>query len=124
MNAMKKFITVFACLSFLAFLLVGCNDASKQDRTGFPPETTDELFSNTRRNVELEIFKEDGRVYTVEGHYEISELAGYNELKDGRFYTLTADITYLNGGVAGYVDYPQIDRVISIEESFSHKSPE
>ena len=56
----------------------------------------------------------EGDSYMIDSAYEI-QLYG-EDLTDGCFYELTADITYLNGGVAGYVDFPQIDRVISCKE--------
>jgi hypothetical protein len=37
-------------------------------------------------------------------------------MKDGGFYKLTADVKYLNGGVAGYVNYPDIKNVSNCEE--------
>ena len=42
-------------------------------------------------------------------------------LKDGRFYKVVADVRYLNGGIAGYVNYPEIKDVISCEETSPYK---
>ena len=94
-----------------------CFAACSEKTTGDPPGTTDELYKDSQSNVELEVYKQDGLVYTVEYDYEIPELADNEEMEEGKHYILTADVTFLNGGVAGYVDYPQIDRIISIEEA-------
>jgi hypothetical protein len=123
-TVMRRLLSIIVCISLLVFPLAGCGGAPNGKTTGNPPEATDELFSNSQKNAELDIFKEDGLVYTVKGHYELPGLADYDKLVDGGYYKLTADITYLNGGVAGYVDYPQIDRVISIEEIPATQSPE
>lgn len=98
-------------------LLIGCGRSTEE-----PPGTSDEMWSESKTGEVLEVYVEDGRVYTAEYKYEIPELQGYDELEEGKHYKLTADVTYLNGGVAGYVDYPQIDRVISIEEIPSEES--
>ncbi|MBQ9068521.1 MAG: hypothetical protein IJ131_05575 [Eggerthellaceae bacterium] len=87
------------------------------------PQIDDEMFSELKYDATIEVFKQDGVVYTAEYEYEIPELSGYSELEDGKRYLLTADITFLNGGVAGYVDYPQIENVINIEEISSNAGP-
>ena len=113
---MRKLCLILIAVSMLTLILVGCGETSEENKTDYPPGTTDELYSESRSDVEIEVFKQEGRVYTVDSEYEITELSGDPELADGKHYKLTADVTFLNGGVAGYVDYPQIDRIISIEE--------
>lgn len=113
---MRKLCLIMIAVSILTLIFAGCGDGTEKNTNGYPPGTTDELFAESRSDVEIEVFKQEGRVYTVDSEYEIPELSGNPDLVDGKHYKLTADVTFLNGGVAGYVDYPQIDRIISIEE--------
>ena len=112
----RKLCLILVAVSLLTLIFVGCGDTSEENKTDYPPGTTDELYSESRSDVEIEVFKQEGRVYTVDSEYEIPELSGNPDLVDGKHYKLIADVTFLNGGVAGYVDYPKIDRIISIEE--------
>ena len=34
----------------------------------------------------------------------------------GHFYHAIADVDYLNGGIAGYYNYPEVQRVLSVKE--------
>ena len=113
---MRKIFAAMACVVLAAFMLAGCSSTQQESSTGYPPGTDDEMWSEPKSGVEIEVFVRDGRAYTVDYEYEIPELSGYDEMEEGKHYKLTADVTFLNGGVAGYVDYPQVDRVISIEE--------
>jgi major membrane immunogen (membrane-anchored lipoprotein) len=113
---MKRIAFTFGCVMLLALALIGCNGSTVPETTVEPPDTTDEMWSESKTDVEIEVYVQDGHVYTAEYDYELPELAGRSDLIDGASYLVTADVTFLNGGVAGYVDYPQIDRIISIEE--------
>lgn len=95
------------------FIFAGCSDNSSVEPS---EDMTDELFKEPKSGVEIEIYREDNHVYTAAEGYDITQYVNNDEIIDGKHYILTADVTFLNGGVAGYVDYPQIDRVISIEE--------
>ena len=76
---------------------------------------TDEMYNKTVADGEFYVFQlGDETIETSDYHYSVN-LSG-EELQDGHFYKVVADVTYLNGGIAGYVDYPQIERVISCEE--------
>ena len=76
---------------------------------------TDEMFDKTVGGSEFYVFQlGDETRETSDYHYSV-DLHG-EELQDGHFYKVVADVTYLNGGMAGYVDYPQIEQVISCEE--------
>ena len=100
----------------MSIALAGCNRTSGTETTAHPHGGSDEMWSEFRNSEVLEVVKKSGRVYTTDTGYELPSLSGYNELEEGKVYKLIADVTLLNGGVAGYVDYPQIERVISIEE--------
>lgn len=108
---MKRSILSIAIIVMLAFMVAGCSGSKKS-----PLESSDEMWSESKNGAVLEVYVEDGRVYTTEYKYELPELQAYEEFEEGKHYKVTADVTFLNGGVAGYVDYPQIDQVISIEE--------
>ena len=98
-------------LIFSALLIVSaCNNKTTVEQT----DTTDQMFEEKKENETVYIFQMDGNTYMIEPAYEIGYIG--KDLKDGAFYKLVADITYLNGGVAGYVDYPQIDKVIDCVE--------
>ena len=107
---LKKIIPAIAVV-MMAMCLFSCSGDITDDTSG----DSDQMWSESRSGEVIEVYMEDGRVYTADGQYELSELAAYDEIEEGGRYKVTADITYLNGGVAGYVDFPQIDRVISIE---------
>ena len=97
---------------FMIFVFTACS--GKDGGPSGLPDSTDQLFEEKKYNEVVYIFQMDEKTYMIDPAYEISF---YEEnLEDGHFYKLTADITYLNGGIAGYVDFPQIDHVISCEE--------
>ena len=75
--------------------------------------TTDEMFNKKEKDAQLYVFQFDDDVWTVDGCYDVGS-AG-EPLKDGGFYKMVADVTFLNGGIAGYVNYPQIEQVKSYE---------
>ena len=97
---------MFLCVIFPAVLLCGCGRKPKVSTSG----TTDEMFTDTQYDAKIYAFMYEDRVYTVDSIYEIKTYAA-ESMKNGGFYKLTADVNYLNGGVAGYVNYPEIKDV-------------
>ena len=75
----------------------------------------DELFKKDVSDARMQVFQFKGKTLTVSGCYTIDATPG-SVLQDGHFYTLVADVTYLNGGVAGYVDFPEVKQAKSCEE--------
>lgn len=73
------------------------------------------MWGDVVPDYEILAFQYDGRPMTLDYFYD---LAGYygEDLRDGGFYKIVADVELLNGGVAGYVDYPEIKAVNSVEE--------
>lgn len=63
----------------------------------------------------IDLFCFNGQLYTVDGCESISAPID-QEPKDGEFYRIVADVTYLNGGIAGYVNYPEIKYVNSCKK--------
>ena len=77
--------------------------------------STDEMFNERVDGARLRVFVIDGRSKTVDTLDEV-DVASEKELEEGHFYDVVADVTYLNGGIAGYVNYPEIERVTSCED--------
>lgn len=78
--------------------------------------TTDEMWGNEVDDAEIYAFMFEGRVYTADTIDEINPYDALEQMTDGGFYKLTADVKYLNGGIAGYVNYPDIKNVSKCEE--------
>lgn len=78
-------------------------------------QTTDQMWSEDVTDAQLTVFCIDGRAYVLDDQNNTVSVPA-NELRDGGFYQMTADVTYLNGGVAGYVNYPEIHEVTAITE--------
>ena len=78
-------------------------------------DVTDEMWDGRVADAELCVFPYAENVITVE-HPQAVGLPWDGALEEGKFYKVVADVTYLNGGVAGYVDYPQVNSVASCEE--------
>lgn len=106
---------MFLCVIFPAVLLCGCGRKPKVSTSG----TTDEMFTDTQYDAKIYAFMYEDRVYTVDSIYEIKTYAA-ESMKNGGFYKLTADVNYLNGGVAGYVNYPEIKDVSECEIGRAH----
>ena len=77
--------------------------------------STDEMFNERANDARLRVFVIDGRCKTVDTLDEV-DVMGEKELEEGHFYDVVADVTYLNGGIAGYVNYPQVERVKSCND--------
>ena len=73
------------------------------------------MYYTDKMNDEFYVFQLDDETVTVDGFYGVD--IGWGEpLRDGAFYKVIADVTYLNGGIGGYVNYPEIKSVSSYEE--------
>ena len=106
----KSAFRLFLGLTLAAFLLCGCGRGSSGPTVR--PGTTDEMWGNEVDDAEIYAFMYEGRVYTADTIDEINPYDATQIMTDGGFYKLTADVKYLNGGVAGYVNYPDIKSVI------------
>ena len=105
--SLKRVVTVFV-LVLLCFSLCSC---SKKEEIS---DSTDVMYTDHKDGDQIYIFQIDGHTYTVENMYEVDIYD--RTLQDGRFYELTADIEYLNGGIAGYVDFPEIKSILDCQE--------
>lgn len=110
----------------IALVLVGCLGVVGCARTPTeaPPsevvtiedgDATDQMWSDTVAGAELYVFPYEGQLITVQDPESIS-MPLAEDLEDGKFYRVIADVTYLNGGIAGYVNYPQVEHVESCTE--------
>ena len=89
-----KAITGILLAGFLALFLAGCGrESSKQSWT--EDNSTDQLYSETQADTEFFLFQINGRVYTVDGVYPVDRFID-EEMEDGGFYRITADVTILN----------------------------
>lgn len=109
----RQLIACACCVLVMAacLALVGC----KQEEVVPPVETSDEMWDDTVLNDEFYVFQYGEKTFTVKDPVTV-KVAGTMPLEDGKFYKVTADVTYLNGGVAGYVNYPEIGSVSNCEE--------
>lgn len=98
-------------LSVISARLTG--DDSYEDWEDEPQNSDDWLYEDYEYGTTIYAFQKDGQTYLVNG----SDIINTGEtLEDGCFYKIKADAKILNGGVAGYYNYPEIERVISCEE--------
>jgi hypothetical protein len=130
---LPEFFAVIIVSVVLAFGLFGCVGAStsgsggtgssaksatssgaKSSSTATDDGTTDQMFNKDVAGAELYVFQYDGSTYTVDTCYTVDNFG--MPLEDGCFYKVVADVRYLNGGVAGYVNYPEIKQVTSCEQ--------
>ena len=106
-KAFRILIIVLMALSFSA-----CG--RKEEIIPIDDDSTDQMFDDTVYGDIVYLFQMDGETFMIEPSYQIW-MEEY-DLKDGCFYRMKADITYLNGGIAGYYNFPDKIDVISVEE--------
>lgn len=111
-SIVKSAIRLILCLTLAVFLLCGCGIIKPVEELG----TTDEMWGDEVDDAEIYAFMYEGRVYTTDTIDEIKPYDAAESMTDGGFYKLTADVKYLNGGVAGYYNYPDIKSVSSCEK--------
>lgn len=125
---MKRIVMAVLCAVFALLFAASCSNAGGAILSGGGPVTdgedevveiddgtTDQMFTEEVYGAELYVFQIDGETVTVDGCYSVGVYTE-KELVDGRFYKIVADVTYLNGGIAGYVNYPEIQQVTSCKE--------
>ena len=112
-NVFKPIVGVVA-LSLLACAFAACGGSAGSPEPEYTEVSTDQMWEEEKTDETIYVFAKDSGVFTVDMVYPIGTLG--QPLEDGCFYKLTADVTYLNGGVAGYVDFPEIRDVSDCEE--------
>lgn len=77
--------------------------------------TTDQMWRESFHSAELPVVIFDDLPILIANGYVID--SGYsNELQNGRFYRVVADVDFLYGGIAGYDGYPEVKNVYSVKE--------
>ena len=105
-------VAVILSCTFLAMVFSGCSDHHSSPEGS---DMMDEMYKTDAYGEEIYIFSFNDSIYTVDEIYDISR--GMSEpVEDGRFCLMAADVTYLNGGVAGYVNYPEVKNVIELKD--------
>lgn len=99
--------------AMLVLFFAGCKTGNTNGKPGVE-NSTDQLYREYQDNMELTLFCYDNELYTVDYMYRVN--AYEPGMRDGGFYQVNAEGNVLNGGVAGYVDYPEIESVHSVEE--------
>ena len=104
--AVSKNNLLFITAVLMFFVLCGC----QKEPVDVPDDlVSDQMSSEKKENETIRVFQFNGSTYTVNNAYQVSIYS--QELVEGGFYEVLADVTYLNGGIAGYVDFPQIDKI-------------
>ena len=73
------------------------------------------MWSTEAGGVTIDLFCFEGKLYSVDRSESVQVYLN-QEAQDGEFYRIVADVTYLNGGIAGYVNYPKIEDVTSVKK--------
>lgn len=107
---------VLAGAVLLSMCLAGCGRSPEPEPVEIAGDVTDEMWEDEVTGDTICVFVMDGETYTADSNLYEVDVYGAQPLEDGSFYELTADVTYLNGGVAGYVDFPEIGQIHSCEE--------
>ena len=117
MREMRRFVMAGLVVAVLGLSACAGKATKPKEPEPVPIESTstDEMFNERVRDAQLRVFVIDGRSKTVDTLDEV-DVASEKELEEGHFYDVVADVTYLNGGIAGYVNYPEIERVTSCED--------
>ncbi len=108
-------IAALAAGLLLALSLAGCWEESVKPEPVPVSDDTDQMWRERVEDAQLCVFILDGRTYTADHIYEVDAFPG-EPAEDGKFYRITADVDFLNGSIAGYVDYPEIRRISRTEE--------
>lgn len=80
-----------------------------------PDDSTDQMIHREEKEVTLDVAQVDGKTRLLSSG-EVLQLYSGDQLREGAFYRVVADVDYLNGGIAGYVDYPDIQHIYSCKE--------
>lgn len=78
-------------------------------------ESTDQMWKDKVAGAEMYVFPYEDMVVTAFDSQSV-QLPWNEPLEQGKFYKVIADVEYLNGGIAGYVNYPEIKSVSSVKE--------
>ena len=92
---------------------MGCKiDISRYTKGGGHP---DELYTTRDKNATFYAFRFGDKFFETNNFYDI-EINTDEEIADGGFVKITADVDFLDGGIAGYLHMPQIRKLKKIEK--------
>ena len=124
-RSMFKVMTIaiaIAVVGALAFGLCGCASTTQSSASrasnGSSASTetdTDQLYSEYIDGYTLYVVQKDDKAFDVITENTVDVPLDLIPDPDA-YYKVVADVTLLNGGVAGYVDYPDVRNIISCEE--------
>ena len=100
----------------------GFDSNSSANNNNLPPSdkqqddgTTDQMFTHTENQVTLIVTQIGGKTRDIYSGYSLDIYSG-EQLRDGAFYEIVADVEFLNGGIAGYVDFPDVKHIYTCKE--------
>lgn len=92
-------------------ILTGCGINMNKIEHG----TVDAMYETKENKVTIYAFRFGEKCIETE-HFYCIDMPLDKMTKDGAFYKIIADVTYLDGGVAGFMHYPDIRKVRECEE--------
>ena len=109
----------FVCALTLATTLGACGSPSGEsappagdDSVPIEVDTTDTMYQDDVDDAVLYVFRYEGDAIEATSADAV-DVGEHVVPEDGSFYKVVADVTYLNGGIAGYVNYPEVHTVKS-----------
>ena len=108
-------VAILGGIAFVLGLVIGLMGCSDKPTEHVEVDSTDQMFTEEVRDDVFYVFQLGDQTITAKNYSDV-DIPWEEPLTDGGFYKVVADVTYLNGGVAGYVDFPQVHDVKSCEE--------
>ena len=113
---MKRFMKILGTIGILAALILtiaGCQIDISRIKVG-SRDYPDKLYSTDAKDATIYVFRYGDRYFETEHFYNI-DFPATSGIPDGEFAKITADVSYLSGGVAGYMNMPEIKKIKSID---------
>ncbi|MBR3224818.1 MAG: hypothetical protein IKF78_05810 [Atopobiaceae bacterium] len=126
MRKLRAFRLFALCVCMGALIMAalcgcGAGHSSSQASSSAKPEpvpiddnTTDQMYNKSAAGETLDVVVFEGRPVILSSGYELDGVG--EDVKEGHFYRVVADVEYLNGGIAGYVNYPDVKDIHSVKE--------
>ena len=122
MRKLRAFRLFALCVCMGALImaaLCGCGSSSQSSSSAKPEpvpieDATDQMYNKSVTGEPLDVVVFEGSPIILSSGYELKGLG--EDVKEGHFYRVVADVEYLNGGIAGYVNYPDVKDIHSVKE--------
>ncbi len=102
----------------------GSSGLKKTPPHDFEEDYPDKIYYNSEQNVTFGVMRCENTYLTFSSDLDYAgwcglygEMPGEVDLSDGEFAFITADITRISGGVAGFMGNPRIDKLISVQSA-------